>query len=90
MNRRSFIRTTIATGVSLFLPKVIEPMRWKKPEANRYWCNTFDNMFQADGFYMEPTPRGALSKSLIRNDGLDDAPFTVVAWSNPLPFRRSP
>lgn len=29
MNRRSFIRTLTASGVSLFLPKVIEPMRWK-------------------------------------------------------------
>lgn len=31
MNRRSFIRTITASGVSLFLPKVIETMRWKRP-----------------------------------------------------------
>lgn len=46
MNRRSFIRTTIATGVSLFLPKVIEPMRWKrtaKPMSELLWFPTGDH-----------------------------------------------
>lgn len=31
MNRRSFIRTLTASGVSLFLPKIIETVRWKRP-----------------------------------------------------------
>lgn len=31
MNRRSFIRTITASGVSLFLPNITQPMRWKRP-----------------------------------------------------------
>lgn len=46
MNRRSFIRTITATGVSLFLPKVIEPMRWKrtqKPLSELVWFPAGDH-----------------------------------------------
>lgn len=52
MNRRSFIRTITASGVSLFLPKVIESIRRKRPRpfvkflgVSDYIEVTHDNLY---------------------------------------------
>lgn len=77
MNRRSFIRTITASGVSLFLPKVIEAARWKRPTI--YTSDFVDGEL---GF------KGYSDVIVVDNDSwrlveCHDEPFSMSAWSKP-------
>lgn len=72
MNRRSFIRTITASGVSLFLPKVIQPFRWKQTRTNDF----------VEG---EEAFKGRAEFIIVDNDswkilGAHDGPFAISAF----------
>lgn len=78
MNRRSFIQTITASGVSLFLPKVIEPMKWKRTPIHTSDFVEGEAMF-----------RGYSDIIVVDNDSwrlIDsaDEPFSISAFY-PLP-----
>lgn len=77
MNRRSFIQTITASGVSLFLPKVIEPFRWKRT-----------SVYTSDFVEGEAMFRGSSDIIVVDNDSWrlidpNDEPFSISAF--PLP-----
>lgn len=77
MNRRSFIRTITASGVSLFLPKVIETVKWKRP-----------TIYTSDFIEGELGFKGASGYIVVDNDSwrlvdCRDEPFSVSDWLKP-------
>jgi hypothetical protein len=81
MNRRSFIRTITTSGVSLFLPKIIQPMRWKRAHEGLYASDFVSGVEAFKGMssdYLEIINKRWLFA------GYDDEPFSISALSKPI------
>jgi len=80
MNRRSFIRTITASGVSLFLPKIIQPIRWKREHEGIY---ASDFVSGAEAFKGTSGYIYVIDESDFFMRFEQDTPFSISAFSKP-------